>query len=97
MDLASLDRWEAYTAAKEAMFLRTDTDHARWTVVRSNDKKRGRIEAMRFVLARLDYPDKDHTVVSAPDPLIVGPPPVVGTDAGEIAPDPAGPAQATRR
>ena len=68
MDLASLDKWEEYSSAKEAMFLRTDTDHARWTVVRSNDKKRGRLEAMRFVLANLDYPDKDHNVLGRPRP-----------------------------
>ena len=59
MDLASLDRWDDYTAAKEAMFQHTHTTHAPWTVVRSNDKKRGRVEAIRFVLNRLDYPDKD--------------------------------------
>jgi polyphosphate kinase 2 len=74
MDLASLDRWESYTHAKEAMFHYTDTEWAPWTVVRSNDKKRGRIEAMRFVLARLPYEDKDETIVGSPDPLIVGPP-----------------------
>ncbi len=55
----------------------------RSTVVRSNDKKRGRLEAMRFVLSRLDYPDKDPAVAVAPDPLIVGPPDAVAADAGE--------------
>ena len=74
MDLASLDRWDTYTEAKEAMFWYTDTDYAPWTVVRSNDKKRGRVEAMRWVLNRLDYPDKDARVVGEPDPQIVGPP-----------------------
>ncbi|HKA04504.1 MAG TPA: polyphosphate kinase 2 [Acidimicrobiales bacterium] len=83
MDLASLDRWDDYTAAKEAMFLHTHTRHAPWTVVRSNDKKRGRVEAIRFVLNHLDYPDRDDEVVGAPDPLIVGPPSVVSADAGE--------------
>jgi polyphosphate kinase len=82
-DLASLDMWDDYTRAKEEMFLRTHTDHAPWTVVRSNDKKRGRINALRFVLQQLDYPDKDHEVVGEADPLIVGPPEVVGTEAGE--------------
>jgi polyphosphate kinase 2 len=83
MDLASLDRWDDYTEAKDAMFRHTHTTEAPWTVVRSNDKKRGRLEALRFVLARLDYPGKDHEVVGAPDPLIVGPPSVVAADAGE--------------
>ncbi|SHH33724.1 polyphosphate kinase 2 [Geodermatophilus nigrescens] len=71
-DLASLDKWDAYTEAKEAMFLHTDTAHAPWTVIKSNDKKRARLEAMRHVLCRLDYEDKDCAVVGDPDPLIVG-------------------------
>ncbi len=72
MDLASLDKWDAYTAAKENMFERTDTDHAPWTVVKSNDKKRARINAMRYVLSLFDYEGKDEEFVGQPDPLIVG-------------------------
>jgi polyphosphate kinase 2 len=72
MDLASLDKWDEYTAAKEAMFRATDTDRAPWTVVKSNDKKRARLEAMRFVLADVEYDGKDEAVVGRPDPLIVG-------------------------
>jgi len=72
MDLQSLDKWEDYTAAKEAMFFYTNTADAPWTVVKSNDKKRARIEALRYVLWALDYTDKDHDVVGHPDPLIVG-------------------------
>ncbi|KLU08692.1 polyphosphate kinase 2 [Kocuria sp. SM24M-10] len=71
MDLASLDRWEDYTEAKEEMFLRTDTDHAPWITVKSNDKKRARLNAMRFFLDQFDYEDKDPAVVYPPDPLIV--------------------------
>jgi polyphosphate kinase 2 (PPK2 family) len=71
MDLASLDRWDDYTEAKEAMFLRTDTDHAPWITVKSNDKKRARINAMRFFLNQFDYEGKDTSVVRDPDPLIV--------------------------
>lgn len=73
-DLASLDKWDDYTRAKEAMFFYTDTPHAPWTVVKSNDKKRARLEAMRWVLARFDYPDKDYEVVGTPDPKIIGAP-----------------------
>ena len=73
IDLASLDKWDAYTAAKEAMFRHTDTEFAPWTVIKSNDKKRARIETLRFVLSQLDYPDKDLSVVGRPDPLLVGP------------------------
>ena len=72
MDMASVDRWGEYTAAKEEMFGATDTDHAPWIVVKSNDKKRARINAMRHLLSKFDYDDKDDEVVGEPDPLIVG-------------------------
>jgi polyphosphate kinase 2 len=72
MDMESVTKWDAYTAAKEAMFEATDTDDAPWIVVRSNDKKRARINAMRYVLAKAEYDDKDDEVVGEPDPLIVG-------------------------
>jgi len=71
-DLASLDRWDAYTRAKEDMFLHTDTPGAPWTVIKSNDKKRARLGAMRHVLSTIDYDDRDHEIVGVPDPLIVG-------------------------
>jgi polyphosphate kinase 2 len=71
-DLASLDKWDDYTAAKEAMFFYTHTADAPWTVVKSNDKKRARLEAMRHVLHRMPYADKDPEVVTVPDPLLVG-------------------------
>jgi polyphosphate kinase 2 len=71
-DMESLDKWDDYTAAKEEMFAATDTDAAPWIVVKSNDKKRARINAMRHLLARFDYDDKDLDVVGEPDPSIVG-------------------------
>jgi polyphosphate kinase 2 len=71
-DMESLHKWDDYTAAKEEMFAATDTDAAPWIVVKSNDKKRARINAMRYVLASFDYDDKDPDVVGEPDPLIVG-------------------------
>ncbi len=72
MDLASLERWDDYTAAKEAMFFHTDTADAPWTVVKSNDKKRARLEAMRHVLSRFDYDGRDAGVVGVTDPLVLG-------------------------
>jgi polyphosphate kinase 2 len=72
MDLASLDKWDDYTEAKEAMFFYTDTADAPWTVVKSNDKKRARVEAMRYVLSRFGYENKDAELVGTPDPLIIG-------------------------
>jgi len=80
MDLASLDKWDAYTEAKERMFAATHTKHAPWTVVKSNDKKRGRIESMRYVLNKFDYDGKDKKVVGKPDPKLVGPPDTVEED-----------------
>jgi polyphosphate kinase 2 len=71
-DLASLDKWDSYTAAKEDMFTWTDTEVAPWTVIKSNDKKRARVNAMRYVLNKFDYDNKDHDIVGDPDPLIVG-------------------------
>jgi polyphosphate kinase 2 len=72
IDKASLDRWEDYTEAKEAMFFYTDTADAPWIIVKSDDKKRARLEAMRHFLSSIDYPGKDHRIVRPPDPLIVG-------------------------
>jgi polyphosphate kinase 2 len=72
MDLQSLDKWDDYTDAKEAMFFYTDTADAPWTVVKSNDKKRARLEAMRHVLSRFPYDGKDEAVVGTPDPKIIG-------------------------
>jgi polyphosphate kinase 2 (PPK2 family) len=73
-DLALLDRWDEYTRAKELIFDTTDTDYAPWTVIRSNDKRRARVEAMRLVLSKMPYEYKDLDVVTKPDSKIVGPP-----------------------
>jgi len=73
-DLASLDRWDAYTNAKEAMFAATHTPWAPWTVVNGNGKRLARIEAMRFVLSQVPYEGKNDDLVGRADPLIVGPP-----------------------
>jgi polyphosphate kinase 2 len=71
MDIESLDRWDDYTTAKETMIERTDTDYAPWTSIKSNDKKRARVNAMRFFLDQFDYDDKDPSVVHPADPLLV--------------------------
>jgi len=72
MDVESLGRWDSYTKAKEAMFFYTDTDDAPWTVVRSDDKNRARLHAMRHVLYAIPYAGKDTDTVKPPDPLVVG-------------------------
>ena len=77
MDIESLDKWEDYTEAKEAMFHYTDTAWAPWTVVKSNDKKRARLEAIKHVLMKFDYDGKDTSVIGEPDKLLIGPPSVL--------------------
>ena len=73
VDLASLDKWDGYTEAKEAMFFYTDTADAPWTVIKSDDKKRARVACLRHFLTKMPYPDKNTDVVTVPDPLILGP------------------------
>lgn len=72
MDVESLGRWEAYTKAKEAMLFYTDTADAPWTIVRSDDKNRARLNAMKHVLCSIPYEGKDKATVTPPDPHIVG-------------------------
>jgi len=73
MDIESLDKWDEYTEAKEAMFFYTDTADAPWTVVKSNDKKRARLEAIRHILEQFDYDGKNEEIVGKPDRRIIGP------------------------
>ena len=81
VDLASLDKWDGYTEAKEAMFFYTDTNDAPWTVIKSDDKKRARVACLLHFLSKMPYPDKNTDIVTAPDPLILGPATqVVGRD-----------------
>ena len=73
IDKESQDKWQEYTEAKEAMFFYTDTADAPWTIIKSDDKKRARLNCMQHFLSELDYPRKDRHVLHGPDPLIVGP------------------------
>jgi polyphosphate kinase len=72
IDLASLDKWDEYTTAKEAMFFYTDTADAPWTVIKSDCKKRARLNAMRYLLHTLPYTNKDDEQIGLLDPLLVG-------------------------
>ena len=72
VDLASLDKWDDYTRAKEAMFFETDTADSPWTVVKSDCKKRARLNAMRYVLHKLPYANKSLKTIGRLDTLIVG-------------------------
>lgn len=72
VDKASLGKWDDYTLAKEAMFFNTDTAESPWIVIKSDCKKRARLNAMRYVLNKLNYENKDATQIGNIDPLIVG-------------------------
>ena len=72
IDQESQGKWQEYTEAKEAMFFYTDTADAPWTIVKSDDKKRARLNCMQHFLSQLDYPNKNKHVLHGPDPLIVG-------------------------
>jgi polyphosphate kinase 2 len=84
IDIASLDMWDEYTVAKEAMFQRTHTAEAPWTIVKSDCKKRARLNAMRYVLHSVPYENKDLDAIGDLDPLIVGRADLLGQgEAGE--------------
>lgn len=72
IDKASLNKWPEYTEAKEKMFYHTDTSDAPWTVIKSDCKKRARLNAMRYLLHKIPYENKDNATIGKIDPLIVG-------------------------
>jgi len=72
IDIQSLSKWKDYTEAKQSMFFHTDTGDAPWTVIKSDDKKRARINCIRYFLHNLDYPNKDESIVGVPDSSIIG-------------------------
>ena len=86
VDLASLDKWDSYTRAKEAMFLHCDTSDAPWTVIKSDCKKRARLNAMRYILHRLPYTKKDVSAIGSVDTLLVGRASLVAGRAEEFTP-----------
>ena len=86
VDLASLDKWDAYSQAKEAMFLHTDTSDSPWTVIKSDCKKRARLNAMRYLLHRLPYAKKDAAAIGKVDTLLVGRAALVAGHAEEFTP-----------
>ena len=72
IDKMAQQKWDDYTEAKEAMFFYTDTNDAPWMVIKSDDKKRARLNCMQYFLHAMPYPNKDRRIAKAPDPLIVG-------------------------
>ena len=83
IDVASRSKWDEYTTAREAMLKHTNTSSNPWTLIKSDDKQRARINCMQYFLSELDYPDKDSKIVNKPDPLIVGQPQQIDIRDGE--------------
>jgi polyphosphate kinase 2 len=79
IDYAALERWDAYTEARDRMMAATHKPAAPWTVVRANDKRRARLNVIRHVLGTIDYPGKDENVIRETDPLILGGPALLAT------------------
>ena len=71
VDIASLDRWDDYTAAIEEMFRKTESPVAPWTIIRSDDKRRARLNAIRVFLHSIEYAEKDEEQIGPVDGLIV--------------------------
>ncbi|MCW5719834.1 MAG: polyphosphate kinase 2, partial [Devosia sp.] len=71
VDLEALNKWDAYSKARDTMLERTDSTHAPWTVIRANDKKRARLNAIRTVLNGFDYAGKDPDEIGRIDRKIV--------------------------
>ena len=71
IDIQSLDRWDDYTEAKNQMFFHTHTGDAPWTIIKSDDKKRARLNCIRYFLSQLDYPNKDVDAIGQVDSLLV--------------------------
>lgn len=72
MDVAGIAKWDDYSAKRDAMIKRTHTKSAPWTIIRSNDKRRARLEAIRLVLSGIDYTGRDLSVVGKADHKIIG-------------------------
>ena len=72
MDYAALGKWKDYSKARDSMLAETHTDKSPWIIALANDKRRARLNIIRYVLGKIDYPGRDKNVVREPDPLILG-------------------------
>jgi len=97
LDIRSLDHWDGYSEAKKAMFFHTDTADAPWIVIKSDDKKRARVNCIRHFLSLLDYPGKDTGIASAPDLQLVAPAATIAEEAERVLPSIAKRLDAARR
>jgi len=74
IDVEGLSKWDAYSQSIRETFDASHTGFAPWTVIRSDDKKRARLAAIRKVLGGLDYAGKNAAAIGAPDAKICGGP-----------------------
>lgn len=72
VDLAAIELWDDFTAARDRMIATTHTKHAPWIVVKSNDKRRAHLSIVRHILASIDYHHRDPEVIGKPDKAILG-------------------------
>jgi polyphosphate kinase len=72
VDIAALNKFDAYSEAQADMFRFTHTTIAPWLVIRANDQRRARLESIRAVLLAIDYEGRDLKIIGKPDPLIAG-------------------------
>nr|WP_321455658.1 polyphosphate kinase 2 [uncultured Cohaesibacter sp.] len=72
IDLEALDKWDDYTKARNRMLKATHKEHSPWIIVRSNDKRRARLNMLRYLLSELPYPDKEKKLLKSIDPEILG-------------------------
>lgn len=74
IDVKGLSKWDDYSEAISETFIKTHTNTAPWTVIRSNDKRRARVAAIKAVLSQIDYNGKDKSLIGQPDAMICGGP-----------------------
>lgn len=72
MDIAALNKWDDYTEKRDRMLEETHKPWAPWTIIRANDKRRARLNAIRHILDRLDYDGKDRKAIGEIDDKILG-------------------------
>lgn len=72
IDVKGLEKWDAYTDAIRETLQRSNSAHAPWTILRSDDKRRARLSAIRTVLGGISYDRKDPDAIGTPDPQICG-------------------------
>lgn len=82
IDIVGMQKWDDYTLARNTMIQATHLAYAPWTVVRMNDKRRGRLEVLRHILLNTDYEGKDLDAIGSPDAKIVGSGPMALEDEG---------------